>query len=447
MTLKIKQKIPLKIKKIGINGEGVGNFKGTTVFVTGALKGEDVYAEITSLAPNFATAKVLKLNKKSPHRVVPMCEIYKQCGGCQIMHLAYPQQLLFKQDLLRQALKKFRPEGFETYEVRKTIGMKNPEHYRAKLQFQTRFLGEKVRAGLFAENSHRLVEIKNCLAQDETTQAIITEITELLTFHRIPIYNERKFDGIRTVMVRRAHQTGQVQIIFISSERVELTRTIASLTEKFPEIKTVALNINRKNTSEIYSNTSETEILWGERAILEGVLDYTFELSPRAFYQLNPEQTNTLYTEAVKAMDARLDDDLIDAYSGTGTIGRAFLGKVRSIRGMDVIPESIDDARVNVPGGIYEVGTAESLIPQWVADGFKATALIVDPPRTGLDDKLLDTIVATKPAKMVYVSCNVSTLARDLVKLAQVYDVKYIQSVDMFPHTARTEAVVKLVRK
>ena len=445
MTLKIKQKIPLKIKKIGINGEGVGNFKGMTVFVAGALKGEEVYAEIIKSEPNYATAKVLKLNKQSPYRVVPVCDIYKQCGGCQIMHLAYPQQLLFKQDLLRQALQKFKPAGYEAYEVRKTIGMKNPQHYRAKMQFQTRFLGEKVRAGLFAENSHRLVEIKNCFVQDETTQAIINEITELLTFHRIPIYNERQFDGVRTVMVRRAHKTGQVQIIFISSAPVELTRTITSLTEKFPEIRTIALNINAKKTSEIYGG--ETEILWGERAILEGVLDYSFELSPRAFYQLNPEQTNVLYREAVKAMDAGPDDDLIDAYSGTGTIGRAFLGKVRSIRGMDVIAESIDDARINVPDGIYEVGTAETVIPKWVADGFEATALIVDPPRTGLDDKLLDTIVATRPEKMVYVSCNVSTLARDLVKLAAVYDIKYIQSVDMFPHTARTEAVVKLVRK
>lgn len=445
MTLKIKQKIPLNIKKIGINGEGVGNFKGMTVFVPGALKGEAVYAEITQVEPNYATAKVLKLNKKSVHRVTPVCHIYKQCGGCQIMHLAYPQQLKFKQDLLKQALQKFKPAGYENYEIRPTIGMKKPEHYRAKLQFQTRLLGEKVRAGLFAENSHRLVEIKQCYVQDETTQAVINEIAELLTEHRIPIYNERQFDGIRTVMVRRARKTAELQIIFISSISVVLTHMITSLTEKFPEIKTIALNINPKKTSEIYGET--TEILWGDRAIVEGVLDYSFELSPRAFYQLNPEQTEVLYREAVKAMDARLDDDLIDAYSGTGTIGRAFLGKVRSIRGMDVIEAAIADAKVNVPDGIYEVGTAETVIPKWLADGYQPTALIVDPPRTGLDAKLLETIVAAKPEKMVYVSCNVSTLARDLVKLSQVYTVKYIQSVDMFPHTARTEAVVKLVRK
>jgi 23S rRNA (uracil-5-)-methyltransferase RumA len=445
MTLKLKQKIPLKIKKIGINGEGVGNFKGTTVFVAGALKGEEVYAEIIKSERNYALAKLLKLNKRSPHRVVPVCDIYKQCGGCQIMHLAYPQQLLFKQDLLRQALQKFKPLGYETYDIRQTIGMAQPEHYRAKLQFQTRFLGDKVRAGLFAENSHRLVEVTHCLVQDETTQAIINEITELLTYHRIPIYQERKFEGVRTVMVRRSHETGQVQVIFISSVSVTLTYIIKALTAKFPEIKTVALNINQKKTSEIYGET--TTILWGQEKILEGVLDYTFELSPRAFYQLNPQQTNVLYSEAVKAMAATPEDELIDAYSGTGTIGRAFVGKVKSIRGMDVIAASIADANVNVPDGIYEVGRAETVISKWVAEGFRATALIVDPPRTGLDAQLIDTIVATRPEKMVYVSCNVSTLARDLVKLAQVYEVHYIQSVDMFPHTARTEAVVKLVRK
>lgn len=445
MTLKIKQKIPLNIKKIGINGEGVGNFKGMTVFVPGALKGEAVYAEITQVESNYATAKVLKLNKKSPHRVTPVCRIYKQCGGCQIMHLAYPKQLIFKQDLLKQALQKFKPSGYKDYEVRQTIGMKKTEHYRAKLQFQTRLLGEKVRAGLFAENSHKLVEIKQCYVQDETTQAVINEITDLLTVHRIPIYNERQFDGVRTIMVRRARKTAELQIIFIASISVELSRIITSLTDKFPEIKTIAININPKKTSEIYGET--TEILWGDRAIVEGVLDYSFELSPRAFYQLNPEQTEILYREAVKAMDATLDDDLIDAYSGTGTIGRAFLGKVRSIRGMDVIEAAIADAKVNVPDSIYEVGTAETIIPKWIAEGYQPTALIVDPPRTGLDAKLLETIVAAKPEKMVYVSCNVSTLARDLVKLSQVYTVKYIQSVDMFPHTARTEAVVKLVRK
>ena len=182
------------------------------------------------------------------------------------------------------------------------------------------------------------------------------------------------------------------------------------------------------------------------------MLDYNFALSPRAFYQLNPKQTEVLYSQAVEALEVDKDEHLIDAYCGVGTIGLAFANKVKSIRGMDIIPEAIEDARKNAKSlGLgnthYEVGKAEDIIPRWYKEGYRADALIVDPPRTGLDDKLLKTILDYTPEKMVYVSCNVSTLARDLVSLAKVYDVNYIQSVDMFPHTARTEAVVKLTKK
>ena len=213
---------------------------------------------------------------------------------------------------------------------------------------------------------------------------------------------------------------------------------------------TIAVNTNTAKTSEIYG--AKTEIIWGQDSIGEGVLDYEFSLSPRAFYQLNPEQTEILYSEAVKALDVNENDHLIDAYCGVGTIGFAFAKKVKSLRGMDIIPEAIEDAKENAKrmgytNTHYEVGTAEEIIPRWYKEGYRADALIVDPPRTGLDDKLLDTIVKYAPEKMVYVSCNVSTLARDLVRLVEVYDLHYIQSVDMFPHTARTEAVVKLTRR
>jgi 23S rRNA (uracil-5-)-methyltransferase RumA len=449
MNLKTGQKIGLKIKKMGINGEGVANYKGQTVFVPGALKGEEVFAQVTTAKQRYAEAKVLKVNKASKFRVVPECSIYKQCGGCQIMHLAYDKQLDFKTDLLKQALNKFKPEGYADFEIRPTIGNEDPTHYRGKLQFQTR-LRQVVRAGLYEENSHRLVEIKNCLVQDELTQAIINRTCELLTEYKIHIYDEREYEGVRTVMVRRGAVSSEVQMVFIMSMREDLSQVVADLTAEFPQIKTVAININSRKTSEIYGD--KTEIIWGQRTITEGVLDYQFQLSPRAFYQLNPKQTAVLYNEAVKALDVNDQDDLIDAYCGVGTIGFAFAKKVKSVRGMDVIAEGIEDAKANaaalgLENTYYETGAAEDVIPAWYADGYRATALVVDPPRTGIDDKLLDVIVKYAPEKMVYVSCNVSTLARDLVKLVQVYDVHYIQSVDMFPHTARTEAVVKLSKK
>lgn len=448
--MRVKQRIPLKIKRMGINGEGIGFHKGTLVFVPGALKGEDVFCQISRVKPNYAEARLLKVNKASRFRVDPACPIYETCGGCQIMHLQYRKQLEFKRDVLKQALKKFKPEGYEDYELRPTLGMKKPTYYRGKLQFQTRRVKGKVAAGLFEENSHRLVPVMDCLVQDKITQAIVNRTAELLDDLNIPIYDERKEQGVRTVMVRRARKTGQVHMIFVLSRRLKLGRLVQRLTEEFPAIRTIAINVQPKKTSEIYG--AETEIIWGSEHIQEGVLDYDFELSPRAFYQLNPQQTEVLYQEAVKALEVRPTDHLIDAYCGVGTIGFAFANKVASVRGMDIIPEAIEDAKSNArrmgyDNTYYEAGTAESIIPRWYAEGYRADALIVDPPRTGLDDKLLQTILTYQPEKMVYVSCNVSTLARDLKTLAKAYQVGYIQSVDMFPHTARTEAVVKLLKK
>lgn len=450
MNVVLKQRIPLKIKRMGINGEGIGFYKKTLIFVPGALKGEEVFCQISSVRRNFAEAKLLKINKKSKNRVEPPCSIYKECGGCQIMHLQYDKQLEFKTDVIRQALMKFKPEGYENYEIRKTIGMSEPEHYRAKLQFQVRSFGGNVKAGLYAQGTHRLIDIKDCLVQDSLTQEMINRVAELLGKYKLPIYNERKIAGVRTVMIRRAQASGEVQLIFITSKRLDFDDVVIELVREFPELKTVAVNINASKTSDIYGQI--TEVIWGQESINEEVLDYGFSLSPRAFYQLNPKQTQILYSEAVKALDVKEDDDLIDAYCGVGTIGLAFAGKVKSVRGMDIIPEAIQDAKENAlhmgfTNTHYEAGKAEDIIPRWYSEGFRANALIVDPPRTGLDDKLLNTILKMPPEKMVYVSCNTSTLARDLVTLTKAYHVHYIQSVDMFPHTARTEAVVKLQRK
>ncbi len=450
MSLRVKQRIPLKIKRMGINGEGIGFYKRTLVFVPGALKGEEVFCQATAVKKNFVQARLLKVNKASKARVQPPCPIYDECGGCQIMHLTYKKQLDFKDDIIRQALKKFQPIGYENYEIRPTKGMDNPYHYRAKLQFQTRHFADSVKAGLFASNSHRLVPLESCLVQDELTQEIVNKATELLDKYKIPIYNERKIAGVRTIMVRKGQASSQVQIIFVTSKDIRLTALIKELRLAFPQIVTIAINYNSSKSSEIYGE--KTQILWGKETIEEEVLDYSFSLSPRAFYQLNPQQTQVLYQEAVAALDAQPDDDLIDAYCGVGTIGFAFANKVRSVRGMDVIPESIEDAKENaktlgLSNTYYETGKAEDIIPKWYQEGYRASALVVDPPRVGLDDKLLKTIIDVRPAKMVYVSCNASTLARDLVALSQVYQVDYIQSVDMFPHTARVEAVVKLRKK
>ncbi|MFC4653199.1 23S rRNA (uracil(1939)-C(5))-methyltransferase RlmD [Lactococcus nasutitermitis] len=475
INLKIGQKIPLNIERMGINGEGIASYHGRLVFVPYALPTEQILAEITENARNFSRAKLVTITKKSKFRVKPADEVYHELSSSHIMHLAYPQQLEFKHDLVRQALEKYKPAGWKNYELRPTIGMENPLHYRNKLQYQIRRLNSgAVIAGLYKENSHHLVNLENCLVQEEMTQKIVNRVCELIEKYHLPVDDERKTRGIRTVMVRRSQKTGEVQMIFVSSARiildgqlwpepyeeptkrermgfVKFDKILSELTSEFTDIVTVAANFHPKKTSEIYGE--QTQILFDEKeTITEGVLDYEFELSPRAFYQLNPTQANVLYAEAVRALNPKKEDRVIDAYCGVGTIGFAVAKKVKSVHGMDITPEAIADAKENAKrlgfkNCHYETGRAEKIIPAWVKSGHRASALLVDPPRTGLDVALLETIAKVQPEKMVYVSCNVSTLAKDLIVLAQFYRVDYIQSVDMFPHTARTEAVVKLTRK
>lgn len=475
IILKIGQKIPLKIERMGINGEGIGSISGRLVFVPYALPGEEILAEITENARNFSRAKLVQIKKKSKFRVKPIDSVYAELSSSHIMHLAYPQQLEFKQDLLRQALEKYKPAGWQNYELRRTIGMDQPEHYRYKLQYQVRKLNDgTVIAGLYKENSHHLVNLESCFVQEKLTQKIMNRICELIEKYDLPVDDERRTRGIRTVMIRRSHQTGEIQIIFVSSaimtldgqffpeqtqapskkdrhNYVKFDKVLSDLVKEFSDIVTIAANYHPKKSSEIYGE--KTQILFDEKeTITEGVLNYEFELSPRAFYQLNPIQANVLYTEAIKALHPKKEDRVIDAYCGVGTIGFAMAKQVKSVHGMDITPEAINDAKQNAARlGLknchYETGRAEKIIPNWVKSGHRATALLVDPPRTGLDAALLETIAKVQPEKMVYVSCNVSTLAKDLIVLAQFYQVDYIQSVDMFPHTARTEAVVKLTRK
>lgn len=452
-SLKIKQKITLPIKRLGINGEGIGYYKKTVVFVPGALPSETVTAEIIKTATKFVEAKLIKVQKESRERVAPPCPIYEQCGGCQLQHLSYPGQLSFKVDIVRQALAKYKPQGHQNFKLLPAIGMTSPWNYRNKLQFQ---LGKKegsVIAGLYQPNSHHLVEITDCLVQQPMTMKVLKVVVALLNKYQVPIYDERSNSGIvKTLMIRTGRNTGETQLVFIthSKKLPKKNQLIADLHEQCPELISIMQNIQPTKSSIVMGE--ETVHLWGKESLTEVLDNLTFDLSARAFFQLNPEQTAILYEEARKALEAQPEDRIIDAYCGVGTIGLSLAKKVTEVRGMDTIPAAIKDARKNalnlgVSNTLYEVGTAEDLIPAWLKNGFKPDGIIVDPPRTGLDNKLINTLLKFPSQKLVYISCNPSTLARDLVKLTQKYQVDYLQSVDMFPQTARAEVVAKLVLK
>jgi len=447
------QTFPLTIKRLGINGEGVGYFKRQVVFVPGALPGEEVLVEATKIQPKFAEGKVKTIRKSSPFRVKPPCPIYEECGGCQLQHLAYDQQLKEKRDIVLQSLERHTKLKVNQLDIRQTIGMEEPWNYRNKSQFQVGQQKGKVIAGLYGLDSHRLVPIQNCMVQHPLTNKVSEGVKQILEDFQVPIYDERKRKGIvRTIVTRAGFQTGEVQVVLITTQK-EVPRKkliMAEIQKRFPEVKSLVQNINGNKTSLIFGE--KTLHLSGEEVIQETLGDLSFELSARAFFQLNPVQTVKLYDEVKKAASLTGKEKIADAYCGVGTIGLWLAGDASEVRGMDTIEAAIIDAQENAhkhgfTNTTYVAGTAEHWLPKWVEEGWRPDVVVVDPPRTGCDRKLLDAIKKVKPKKFVYVSCNPSTLAKDIDYLSKEFKVEYIQPVDMFPHTAHVESVACLSLK
>ncbi len=448
VQIRAGQQMTLTIRSLGINGEGIGYFKKKIVFVDGALPGEVVHAEVTDVKEKYATARLVKVVEKSPNRVEPPCPVYAECGGCSLQHMDYQAQLASKQELVREALVKY--AKLSDPPVAPTIGMDNPWGYRNKAQFQVGVQNGSIVTGLYKAGSHQLVDLEGCLVQHKATNEIVEKAKDVMHRLGIPIYNERTRKGvIRTIVARVAFATNETQLTIVTAtpELPKQKELIMELRYQLPSLVSIVQNINAQKTSLIFGET--TKELWGRPSIAEQLGDLSFDLSARAFFQLNPEQTKKLYDEVKKAASLSGGELVYDLYCGTGTIALWLAPYAKEVRGIEIIPEAVADARVNAEkNGMknvsFHTGRAEVLMPKWVKQGVKPDVVVVDPPRTGLDAALIDALLEVQPKKIVYVSCNPSTLGKDVGRLVKGYWVESVQPVDMFPHTAHVECTVLL---
>lgn len=440
----------------GYEGEGIAKIDNKyPIFIEGALKGEKVKVRIVKVNKNFAYGKLMEVLEASEERVNPPCAIYKRCGGCKLQHASYKAQLDFKWDRVKDCVSKI--GKLDPTIVKYPLGMENPWRYRNKVQLPIGLINGEVKIGFFAPRSHDIIDMESCLIQDEIGDKVVKLTREWIEKFNIRPYNvDGEYDEkgiVRHIMIRRGFTTNEVMIVLVTNgEKLPHKEEFVDLMVKnIPGIKSVIQNINLKKTNVILGLESKT--LWGEDTISDYIGDFRFNISPLSFFQVNPTQTEVLYGKALEYANLTGNEEVFDAYCGTGTITLFLSQKAKKVYGVEIIPQAIDNAWINAKENKVEnveffVGESEVVIPDLINKGLKADVVVVDPPRKGCDKKLLDAITNIDAKKIVYVSCDPSTLGRDLKVLEDNgYKTLEVQPVDMFPNTAHIENVALLIKK
>lgn len=429
-------------------GNGVAKIEGYPLFVPDVLPDEEAKIKVVKVNKNFGFGKLLELTKTSPHRVEPTCHVH--CGGCQLQHMSYDLQLQMKQDQVHNVMKKV--AHLDHVPVHPILGMKEPSHYRNKVQIPVGEKNGEVIVGFYQKRSHRILQNQDtCHIQDEAINEVLPFTRQLMNKYGIQAYDEKSHRGLlRHIMVRVGHHTKDIMIVFVTktSKFPEKDRIIKELTEQFPQVKSIVQNVNDQRTNVVLGK--KTKVLWGENYIYDKIGDLTFAISPKSFFQVNPVQTKVLYDKALEYANIDKDDVVIDAYCGIGSISLFLAQKAKKVYGIEVVPEAIEDAKMNAEINAmdnveFSIGQAEKVMPKWKEQGLDPDVIVVDPPRKGCDVDFLEAMIAMKPKRIVYVSCNPSTLARDLRILEDGgFETKQVQPVDMFPSTNHVECVAEL---
>ena len=457
--LKKNDEIILKIEDMGADGEGIGKYQGMTFFVKDALMGDVVRAGVTKLKKTYGYARVLEILEASPHRVEPVCAFHRQCGGCQIQALSYEKQLDFKQKKVENNLRRIGgfPEELLQQVMEPIAGMENPFHYRNKAQFPVGTDKDgHIITGFYAGRTHQIIPNRDCALGVPVNLEILDRVIGFMEKYHIPAYDEKTGKGlVRHILTRYGFATGEIMVCLILNgdslpHQEELTEALGQL----DGMTSISINCNRERSNVILGK--QTKTIWGQPCITDYIGNVKYQISPVSFYQVNPAQTEVMYGLALEYANLHGTETVWDLYCGIGTISLFLAQQAKQVYGVEIIPQAIEDARRNarlnqIGNAEFFVGKAEEVLPEFYekekAQGRKprADVIVVDPPRKGCDAKLLDTILKMAPPKVVYVSCDSATLARDLkILCAGGYRLERVRAVDNFCQTVHTETVCLL---
>lgn len=445
----------LDIISIGYEGEGIAKIEGYPIFIEGAILGEKVKALIVKVKKNYAYGKLIEVIESSSERIEPKCSIYKRCGGCTVQHMSYKKQLDYKFERVKDCITKI--GGLSEELVKYPIGMDNPERYRNKVQLPVGMVKGELNIGFYASRSHNIIDLDTCLIQDKVADRVTNLARQWMLKYNIQpasvdgVFNKKGL--IRHIMIRKGFTTNEVMVVLVATkDKIPyINEFINEIVEKIDGIKSIVLNVNKENTNVILGQECIT--LWGEDTITDYIDNFKFNISPLSFFQVNPVQTEKLYSKALEYAGLTGEETVFDAYCGTGTITLFLSQKAKKVYGVEIIEPAIINARENarinnIENAEFFVGKSEEVIPELIEKGIAPEVIVVDPPRKGCDIKLLEAIGKAKPKKVVYVSCDPSTLARDLKILEeQGYKTEEVQPVDMFPMTSHIENVTLLVKE
>ena len=435
----------------GYQGEGIAKVNGFTIFVPNAIKGEKIKILILKVLSSHAFAKIIEIMEESKNRANVDCKSYKRCGGCNLRHLKYESTLELKKEIVQNLINKNLKEKIQ---AEKTVGMENPYYYRNKAQYPVgKDKDGKAIFGVFANRTHDIITFDDCKIQTKESQDIAKTIIDFINDKKISVYSEETHEGLfRHIIVKYGMKTDEIMCIFVvtSDEIPHEEELTEKLLLKFPKIKTIIKNINKRNTNVILGD--KNIVLYGNGYIQDKLGEYLFNISTNSFYQINPVQTEKLYSMAIEGAELSKKDIVFDLYCGIGTIGIFASKYAKKVYGVEIIPQAIEDAKENakinnVENIEFYAGDVEKLFKEFIYEkNIKPDVVFVDPPRRGLDTNTVNNLLKIEPKKIVYVSCNPATLMRDLKMLEEEYNIIKITPVDLFPYTSHVEniAVLKL---